>query len=77
MYCKHCGEDNPDEAVFCKNCGTKLKEDVKKAEVIEPKINNNQQTTSNSSDGGSNWMSCCLCIIVIFIVFSIIGIIFH
>ena len=21
MYCRYCGENNPDEAVFCKNCG--------------------------------------------------------
>ena len=34
MYCRYCGENNLEEAVFCKNCGKKLKEDVKKVEVV-------------------------------------------
>lgn len=24
MYCRFCGAENPDEAVFCKKCGKKL-----------------------------------------------------
>lgn len=33
MYCHKCGENNPDEAKFCKNCGARLKkeETVKKS----------------------------------------------
>ena len=27
MYCYKCGEDNPDEAKFCKNCGATLKKE--------------------------------------------------
>lgn len=26
MFCKYCGEQNPDNAVFCKKCGAKLNE---------------------------------------------------
>lgn len=24
MYCKHCGNKIPDDAIFCPNCGTKI-----------------------------------------------------
>ena len=79
MYCRYCGEKNPEEAVFCKNCGKRLKEEVKKPEVIEkPKTNqsNYQQsttTTSSSTNNNSDWIGCCLCLIAIFIIFAIIG----
>lgn len=82
MYCRKCGEENPDNAVFCRNCGTKLIEDVKKAEVIDPPTKtdyntNHESTTTTSSNNSSDWMSCCICVIVIFIVFGIFGAIFH
>lgn len=76
MFCYECGEENPEEAKYCKNCGAPLKkeETVKKAEVIEaPKYqNNNQQqktaTTSNKNDS-SLWIGCCcLGLIVVFII---------
>ena len=85
MYCYKCGEENPDKAKFCKNCGALLKkeETVNKAEVIEEPIihqqktyqNTQQTTTSTSSDNnkGSSWLGCCLCLIAIFIVFAIFG----
>lgn len=80
MFCRQCGEKNPDEAVYCKNCGCKLKEEIKKSEIIEePIINqntNNQQSTttsSSSSNDSSTWIGCCLCLIGIFIIFAIIG----
>ena len=79
MYCRYCGEKNPEEAVFCRNCGKRLKEEVKKTVVIEtPKTNQNtnQQrttTTSSSSNGDSDWVGCCLCLIGIFIIFAIMG----
>lgn len=73
MFCRHCGEENLDDAVYCKNCGTKLKVDVKKPVIIENE--NNQQTTTSSSSNSdnSNWIGCCLCLIGIFILFSILG----
>ena len=80
MYCRYCGEKNPDEAVFCRNCGKRLKEEVKKPEVVieKPKTEQNtyQQsatTTSSSTNNNSDWISCCLCLIAIFIIFAIIG----
>lgn len=82
MYCYNCGEDNPDEAKFCKNCGTLLRkeETIKKVEVIEtPKTNQNNNyqstttTSSSSNDDSSNWIECCLCLIGLFIIFAIIG----
>lgn len=85
MYCYKCGEDNPDEAKYCKNCGTLLKkeETAKKVEVIEAPITNQStdnnyhksttNTSSKSSDGSSNWIGCCLCLIGIFIIFAIMG----
>lgn len=27
MYCKKCGKDNPNEAVFCKTCGAPMKDE--------------------------------------------------
>lgn len=38
MFCKNCGEENPENAVYCRNCGAKLVEDVKKTTVIETEI---------------------------------------
>ena len=78
MYCRYCGENNPDEAVFCKNCGKKLKEEVKKPEVITHTTNqnNNHQsttTTNTSSNDNSDWIGCCMCLIAIFIIFAIMG----
>lgn len=74
MFCKKCGEKNPDNAIYCRNCGCKLIEDVKKTEVIE----NQENTTTNPvNNDNSNWMNCCICIIGIFIAFAFISIIFH
>ncbi|WP_295610430.1 zinc ribbon domain-containing protein [uncultured Methanobrevibacter sp.] len=79
MFCYNCGEENPDEAKFCRNCGATLKkeETVKKVEVLEARNHqqntNSQQTTTTSKNNDSNWIGCCLCIIGIFIVFAILG----
>ena len=81
MFCYNCGEENPDEAKYCKNCGALLKkeETVKKVEIVEaPRQQQNtyQQTTSSTSSSnndGNSWISCCLCIVGIFIIFAIIG----
>ena len=78
MFCKNCGEENPENAVYCRNCGTKLIEEVKKTEVIEtPPTHNNQNTsntnTNTTSNGNSDWIGCCLCLVAIFIIFAIFG----
>ena len=85
MYCYNCGEKNPEEAKFCKNCGATLKkeETIKKVEVIQTPAGNQNtsyqntqthtttSTTSNSSKDSSDWIGCCICLIVIFIIFGI------
>lgn len=79
MFCYNCGEENPDEAKYCRNCGATLKkeETVKGVEVLEAhnhqQNTHSQQTTTTSKNNDGNWLGCCLCIIVIFIVFAIIG----
>lgn len=80
MFCYNCGEDNPDEAKFCKNCGAELRKEevIQKVEIVEApeyQENTHKQTTTTSSNnkGDSDWISCCLCLIGIFIVFAIIG----
>lgn len=82
MFCYNCGEENPDEAKYCKNCGALLRkeETIKKVEVIETpshqQSSNHQQTTtttSSNNSSSSDWISCCICLIVIFIVFAIFG----
>ena len=35
MFCKYCGEQNPDNAVFCKKCGGKLNEGQPKETTAE------------------------------------------
>ena len=77
MYCHKCGEENPDKAQFCRNCGSKLKEDVKKTEIIEDTTQNtyteSSTTTSSSSDDNSNLTGCCACLIGIFIIGAILS----
>ena len=74
MYCYKCGEDNPENATYCKNCGALLKEEktVKKVEVINDNQNSNKTykstTTSTSASDSSTLAGCCLCVIGIFII---------
>ena len=81
MYCRKCGEDNPDNAVFCRNCGEWLVEEVKKAEVITDTGTHQQKTTgtttTSSNKSNNDLISCCICVVAIFIVFGILGAIFH
>ncbi|MDO5814017.1 MAG: zinc ribbon domain-containing protein [Methanobrevibacter sp.] len=79
MYCRKCGESNPDNAVFCRNCGEKLKEEeVKKTEVIEatPNRSSSNESSTTKTGGKSNdstLMGCCGCLILIFIVGAIMS----
>lgn len=85
MFCYKCGEENPDEAKYCRNCGAPLKEEktAKKVEVIEaPEYtqNNNQQKTTtgttSSSNDSSSWIGCCcLGLIIVFIISALFNII--
>lgn len=86
MFCYNCGEENPDEAKYCKNCGAILKEEkAKKVEIVEePEFNQNnhqstQQTTttttsSSSNNDSSTWIGCCcLGLIIVFILSALFG----
>ena len=83
MFCYNCGEENPDEAKYCRNCGAVLKEEnkAKKVEVIENEGNyqSRQQTTTTSttsskSDKDNTWIGCCcLAVIVIFLLSALFG----
>ena len=80
MYCRYCGENNLDEAVYCKNCGKKLKEEPKKVEVVERPHQNqdyNQKsttTTTTSADDSAGWVGCCcLGLIIIFLFSALFG----
>lgn len=83
MFCYNCGEENPDEAKYCRNCGALLeKEKAKKVEVIEaPKHNEYHQqkttssTTGSSSDSNDNnmWIGCCcLGLVIVFIIAALL-----
>ena len=63
MYCRKCGEDNPDNAVFCRNCGERLVEEVIKAvsgfeakEQIKNKYGSSNVTIINCKDLKFGWM---------------------
>ena len=72
MYCNKCGEKNPEEAVYCRNCGAELKQEVKKTEIIEniPNQNYNQQSNIENKSN-DDWKCCCGCLILIFVIFAI------
>ena len=35
MYCKYCGKDNPDDAIYCAHCGKKLETTVIDAQIVD------------------------------------------
>ena len=83
MFCYECGEENPDEAKYCKNCGALLKkEKAKKVEVIEQPTQNYQRQNTASSENStlnkndnSQWLGCCcLGLIVVFILSALLSI---
>lgn len=80
MFCYNCGEENPDEAKYCRNCGAILEkeEPAKKVEVIEApsyqQKTHQQTTTTSNKNVSSDWLSCCICLVAIFIIFAIVGI---
>ena len=73
MYCNKCGEKNPEEAVYCRNCGAELRQEVKKTEIIEsiPNQNYDQQPPKSENKGNDDWKCCCGCLVLIFVIFAI------
>ncbi|MBU5465055.1 zinc-ribbon domain-containing protein [Anaerotignum sp. MSJ-24] len=57
MFCKFCGEKNPDEAVFCKKCGKKIKDEIALSDVE----NNKVQKTEISNTSTIFGVSCPQC----------------
>ena len=74
MLCRKCGEDNPENAVFCRNCGERLIEETKKAEVIDAAAASSQQKTgSKSISDNTEWIGCCcLGLIIVFIIAALL-----
>ena len=76
MRCKKCREENTQDAVFCRKCGERLSDEVKKAEIIDYTSNNNQQSTYSPKPEQNDFKNCCLCVVAIFIIFGILGTLF-
>lgn len=88
MYCPKCGTENHTNALFCKNCGTKLGVDNNaKVEVnqssgnIERPISanneygNNQSANQSNNSGNSNvltYIGCCCACIIILYAISML-----
>lgn len=50
MYCKNCGTENPDKALFCKECGAKLNEE----DTVEYATASNLSASSKKKNNGYN-----------------------
>lgn len=73
MYCKRCGTKNKDDALFCANCGQKLKETpVQKPEPeLEAKEIDHPEPEPTKKPVPKNWIIAIICVIVV--VAGIIG----
>lgn len=72
MFCPKCGADNPDDAIFCKSCGTKFVKAEKVRVESGPSSSNYKQPNNNNSNNGGGAgtyiVCCCCCIIVLCII---------
>lgn len=67
MYCKRCGTKNKDDALFCANCGQKLKEiPVQNPEPeLEAKEIEQSEPTSARKPIPKNWIITIICVVVV------------
>ena len=67
MYCKRCGTKNKDDALFCANCGQKLKETpVQKPEPeLEAKEIDHPEPEPTKKPVPKNWIIAIICVIVV------------
>ena len=71
MFCRNCGQQNDDRAVFCVNCGKPLKKEVKKEQ------GNMQQNAPKKSQktlwmwiGGIVMLLVAICVLSIVLIFA-------
>ncbi len=72
MFCSKCGADNPDDAIFCKSCGTKFirAEDVKVES--EPSSSNYEEPNNKKRGIGTYIGCCCACLIILWVIGSLL-----
>lgn len=74
MFCQECGTENPEGAVFCKNCGNRLgeHETVNNVDIESaPESSNYTGNASTSSNTGLGILICCCSSAVILAVLGI------
>lgn len=66
MFCQYCGTQNPEGAVYCKNCGRELNinetvNNVYVESTPESSNYNNNASGSNNNGGGTGTFLLCCC----------------
>ena len=55
MYCKHCGSQIDEKAVFCQNCGKKVNEEIKEVKIVKPELNQTTQYKEYNEGSSVGW----------------------
>ena len=77
MYCKYCGAQNPENSMFCNNCGAKIeKPNISQINFVQPNntsqpvVNNIPYNMNNQPKKSGNPILLLVCII--FAIFAIV-----